>query len=121
MPDRLDHRHAPMGDSTDAGTDAGLARERTQLAWNRSGLAVIVCIAVLLRRLWPLRGGAQLVTLGLIAAAAIVWASAVLALRVRVVRGGRRFSPGHRPFHLMAAGTVALGAAAVVLALFTPG
>ena len=36
--------------------DPGLARERTALSWNRSGLAIIVCIAVVLRHLWPLNG-----------------------------------------------------------------
>jgi len=36
--------------------DSGLARERTDLAWNRSGLAVAVTVAIILRRLWPLSG-----------------------------------------------------------------
>ena len=62
--------------------DPGLARERTALSWNRSGLAIIVCIAVVLRHLWPLNGTDELVALGIIAAAAIVWALALLSLYV---------------------------------------
>ena len=44
--------------------DAGLAEERTVLAWNRSGLAVVVCVAVLLRHVWPLQGTDHEVALG---------------------------------------------------------
>ena len=62
--------------------DPGLARERTILAWNRSGLAIIVCIAVVLRHLWPLNGTDESVALGIIAAAAIIWALALLSLYV---------------------------------------
>ena len=53
--------------------EAGLAGERTALAWNRSGLAVVVCVAVLVRHAWPLHGTEHEVALGLIAGAVIVW------------------------------------------------
>ena len=52
----------------------GPGPERTDLAWNRTGLAVVVCIAVLLRRLRPLRGADQVVALAGISAGAMAWA-----------------------------------------------
>ena len=64
---------SPVGATSDL-PDVGLAGERTVLAWNRSGLAVVVCVAVLLRRVWPLHGTDQEVALGLIAGAVVVWA-----------------------------------------------
>jgi uncharacterized membrane protein YidH (DUF202 family) len=56
------------------------ARERTALAWNRSGLATVACIAVLLRHLWPLHGVSEEVALALVSLAAIVWAVALFLL-----------------------------------------
>jgi hypothetical protein len=55
------------------GRDTGLAHERTELAWNRSGLAVAVTIAIVLRRLWPLHGGTEVLALALIAGGAATW------------------------------------------------
>lgn len=50
-----------------------LARERTELAWSRSGLAVTVTVAVILRRLWPLSGGKAVTALAIIAVGAVIW------------------------------------------------
>jgi hypothetical protein len=58
--------------------DRGLARERTALVCNRSGLAVVVCIAVLVRHLWPIEGTGRDIAVCLIAAA-VVWSIVVLA------------------------------------------
>jgi uncharacterized membrane protein YidH (DUF202 family) len=100
--------------------DPGLARERTALAWNRSGLAIIVCIAVVLRHLWPLRGTDESVALGIIAAAAIIWALALLSLHV--TRRDRRngFARGDRTFGLITVGTVVLAIGGIALTLLTP-
>jgi hypothetical protein len=100
--------------------DPGLARERTALAWNRSGLAAVVCIAVLLRRIWPLHGGAEKLALGLIAAAAIVWA--LVLLMVITANTGPEARPvmGRRVFPLMTAGTLILAVVALVLAFVAP-
>ena len=88
--------------------DAGLAEERTVLAWNRSGLAVVVCVAVLLRHVWPLHGTDQEVALGLIAGAVIVWAI-VLAVLTFSARTHETGAP-HREnvFRLVTAGTLLL-------------
>jgi uncharacterized membrane protein YidH (DUF202 family) len=96
--------------------DEGLAGERTDLAWNRSGLAFVVCAAVLLRRTWPLRGADQFVALGGVSAAAAAWA---VALTVgRVLRGPvhQRVGLGPRRALVITVGTLALALAAVALA-----
>jgi uncharacterized membrane protein YidH (DUF202 family) len=101
--------------------DHGLAGERTQLAWNRSGLAFVVCIAVLVRRIWPLQGTDQIVALAGISAGSFAWALALWVGRVqaRVEPGQqRRLSP--RRATVITAGTLALALAALALALAPP-
>ena len=97
-------------------TDRGLAGERTALAWNRSGLAVVVCIAVVLRHLWPLQGVDEDLALGLTAAAAVVWAVALLVLTLPIGRRGENLPRGSGVFKLMTAGTIMLAVAGFVLA-----
>jgi uncharacterized membrane protein YidH (DUF202 family) len=100
--------------------DSGLAEERTVLAWNRSGLAVAVCVAVLLRHVWPLRGADQELALGLIATAVAAWA---------VVLSVLTFSAAHRDadvphranvFRLMTAATLLLAAVGFIAAFAAP-
>jgi len=97
--------------------DKAFAGERTILAWNRSGLAAVVCIAVLLRHTWPLRGTGQDAPLGLIAAAAIAWAGGFLASTASNAHRGRDVVLGPTIFRLMTAGTVVLAVVAFVLGL----
>lgn len=97
--------------------DKAFVRERTILAWNRSGLAAVVCIAVLLRHIWPLRGRSQDVALGLIAAAAIAWAVGFLARTASSVDRDRDVVLGPTIFRVMTAGTVILAVVAFVLGL----
>ena len=75
----------PAGIEVTPAPVAGTARERTLLAWNRSGLSALICIAVLLRHLWPLNGTGSVVALIVIAVAAFVWAT-----RSSCVHSGRR-------------------------------
>src|SRR3954452_13852566 len=64
--------------------DDGLAPERTQLAWNRTGIAFFVAIAALGRRVWPVDAGNHgWVVLALGIAALGVLAGLLLAGRVR--------------------------------------
>jgi hypothetical protein len=99
--------------------DHGLPGERTELAWNRSGLAVVACVAVLVRRIWPLRGTDLVVALACISGGAFAWA---VALSVGRARSGtaarRRLSPKRAAY--LTAGTLALAGAGIVLALVTP-
>jgi hypothetical protein len=104
----------------DPTADPGLARERTALAWNRSGLAAVVCIAVLLRRVWPIHGTAEKLVLGLIAAAAVVWALVLLAVLMAGSHPEGSLVMGRRVFPLMTAGTLILAVVAFVLAFVAP-
>jgi uncharacterized membrane protein YidH (DUF202 family) len=97
-------------------TDRGLARERTVLAWNRSGLAAVVCIAVLLRHVWPLHGDSLDLAVGLIAAAAILWAAVLVAVTTWGADREASALLGPRLFGLMTTGTMLLAAVAFVLA-----
>ena len=101
--------------------DPGLARDRTELAWHRSGLAVVVALAVLLRHLWPLNGAKSALVLGIIAFAAIAWAVGL--------RGVQRSRPeansvaaldaGHLRIFTLA--TLILAVAGFLLAFLFPG
>ncbi len=114
-----------MGDAWDAvaepggpARDPGLARERTELAWNRSGIAVLVVVAILLRRLWPLEGVRSVVAFVLIAVGAGVWAVGMqLARRSR--KGSDNPVVGLAVCRTLTIGTVILALAGLVLAVFT--
>ena len=102
------------------GEGRGLARERTELAWNRSGLAVAVTVAIVLRRLWPLSGNKEVVAGLLIASGAIIWAVGMrLGHRARVGADNRgALSPSS--FRALTVGTLMLAAAGFVIAIFFP-
>jgi uncharacterized membrane protein YidH (DUF202 family) len=98
----------------------GLAHERTALAWNRSGLAFVVCMAVLVRHLWPVHGAAQDIALALIAFSGMAWAAALAVFSIST--RGRVVDLRPRPviFRLTAAGTVLLAIVAFGLAFLAP-
>ncbi len=96
--------------------DRGLARERTVLAWNRSGLAVVVCLAVLLRHLWPLHGASEYLAVALISAAAVVWAIALFVFTRSVAYRDSGARLGPKVFPIMTAGTLILALVGFVLA-----
>jgi uncharacterized membrane protein YidH (DUF202 family) len=108
---------AEVADTGDEGTarDPGLARERTELAWNRSGLAVAVAVAIIVRRLWPLTSDRAVLVLLLIAAGAALWAVAM-----RFGRGARDRSPGggalgESACRMLTAGTLLLAGGALAV------
>jgi uncharacterized membrane protein YidH (DUF202 family) len=88
--------------------EPGLSEERTVLAWNRSGLAVVVCVAVLLRHVWPLRGTDQELALGLIAAAVVAWAIVLAVLTHSASRRDAYVPHGAKLFRLMTGATLLL-------------
>ncbi len=101
--------------------DHGLSSERTDLAWNRSGLAFAVCVAVLLRRIWPLHGTDQFLALACTSMGAVAWALALWVGRSLRSKTGSPSPPlGPRRAAVITGGTMALAVAALVLALIAP-
>ncbi|MEI8336331.1 MAG: DUF202 domain-containing protein [Actinomycetes bacterium] len=54
--------------------EGGLAGERTDLAWSRTGLAMIVIIASIGRRALTIRGTTEIVSLFVVLIGTLVWA-----------------------------------------------
>ena len=99
--------------------DDGLSPERTVMAWNRSGIAFLVAIAALGRRLWPLDRGNHrivLITVGIAAMAFLgsLWFASQLRTHSRY--GGETLDP--HAFRLVSGGTLVLAVAGFALALF---
>ena len=69
--------------------DPGAAQQRTDLAWTRSGLAVAVTVAIILRHLWPLTGDKAVAGFAVIAAGATLW-----TVTVNVGRSARHRTSG---------------------------
>jgi uncharacterized membrane protein YidH (DUF202 family) len=104
----------------DMDKDPGLARERTELAWSRSGLAVAVTVAIILRRLWPLSGDKAVVALVIIALGAILWVVGMqLGRQTRLGRGseGALTTSSCR---MMTIGTLVLAGAGFVVGVVLP-
>ena len=101
--------------------DEPLAGERTDLAWTRSGIAVALCVSVLLRRVWPLGRADHVFVIVLVAAGGLAWAVAFLVARriARTTRQGRDVIDG-RTLRILSAGTFVLALGAFVLGLLPP-
>jgi len=101
-------------DGWDPDRDPSLAAERTQLAWNRSGLAVLAAVAIALRRLWPVHGTTGSVILTLTALGALTWAAGMVMTRRS---GDGRPHLRHVHARTLTAGTLVLAAAGLALSL----
>jgi uncharacterized membrane protein YidH (DUF202 family) len=98
--------------------DPGLASERTALAWNRSGLAVLAVVAIILRRLWPLHGEREVVALTILAVGAIVWAlGMLLASRSQNAPGSTGLLSASNG-RILTIGTLVLAVAGFLVSLF---
>ena len=97
--------------------DDGLAEERTDLAWSRSGLALLAAFAILARRIWT--AGAtdgDFAAVALLASASILWAIAIIGttgVRHHSILGPRSAAQ----LQGIAMGTVAVAAAGLVISL----
>ena len=101
-------------------SDGGLAEERTVLAWNRSGLAAVVCVALILRHSWLLSHANRAIALGVTTTAAVAWALALSSLTTRATAGSHYPSLGPGTIHLIGAATLTLAVAALLLSLLAP-
>jgi len=100
--------------------DPGLAAERTDLAWNRSGLSLLACGAVVMRGLArpPLVTGRVAVGITILALGAFTAALGSWRLR-RARRGGARAATA-RDLRPIAFGVTVVGVAAFVVAALFP-
>jgi hypothetical protein len=101
-------------------SDTGLAQERTVLAWNRSGLDAVVCVAVLLRHTWPLHHADRAIAVGVTTTAAVVWPLALSSLTTRATAVSQYPRLGPRTIHLIGAATLTLAVVALLLSLLAP-
>jgi uncharacterized membrane protein YidH (DUF202 family) len=106
------------------GPDAGLAAERTDLAWSRSGLALGACGVVVLKGLPTITGhssqpvvGAAILVLGAVTGLLGRWS----AQRRRPRLGQARLVARWSDLAPAAYGTAAVGLAGLVLAFLRPG
>lgn|GEM_PF-1140848 len=101
----------------------GLAGERTDLAWNRSGLALLACgIAVAKGLKFPVTEPAHAVIGVIILVLGVfTWSMGHWEARKRRRNGHDREVAGFSDLAPVAYGTAAVGVAAFVLALFFPG
>jgi len=109
------------GGSRRSGSHQTLALERTALAWSRSGLAVVGCLAALARRFVPLETSADRVAaLVLLAFAGLSWAIALFLSRRRAGALDPRAGSQQGHLFLVAFSTVAVGLGALLIGLFPP-
>ena len=104
----------------DGTRDLGLARERTELAWSRSGLSVAATVAVTLRRLWPLTGDKAVLALALIAVGAVIWVLGMQLGRRQRLRAEGGGAATALTFRMLTIGTLTLAVAAFVVGLLLP-
>lgn len=111
-----------MGDPVDPvavaeAWDEGLAPQRTQLAWGRTGLAMAVAIAVLARRAWELGGAFEVATLLFVGVGGLVWLVGMRESRDLHLHMEPHGLVGMRAFGLVTAGTLLLAIGAMVLGI----
>lgn len=103
--------------------DEGLAAERTELAWSRSGVAIMACGVVIAKGLPEISGvPSRPITGGLILVLGLVtWGLGLQsARRRRAEEGGERGVAVWRDLAPIAIGTAAVGLASFLLGFFDP-
>jgi uncharacterized membrane protein YidH (DUF202 family) len=92
------------------------AGERTELAWARSGLALLACFVILARKVWTTgTHNGDLLAVALLGLGALGWAIGV-GFRIQRTRGVIRGPRSPVELLAVALGTVAVGVAGFVIA-----
>jgi len=100
--------------------DEGLSPQRTELAWGRTGLALVAAVAVLARRVWTLGGGFEVAAIVVVAVGGLVWLAGMRMSRDLHAHMEPHGLTGTRAFALVATGTVLLAVGASVFGVLTP-
>lgn len=100
--------------------DEGLAPQRTQLAWGRTGLAVAVSVAVLARRAWRLGGGFEVAALVAVGVGGLVWLFGMRRSRDLHLHMEPHGLDGTRAFGFVTLGTLLLAVGAAVFGILLP-
>jgi uncharacterized membrane protein YidH (DUF202 family) len=101
--------------------DIRVSAERTGLAWGRSGLGVLACLAILAQRFFPLDTRADHVAAYLLLGlGGVGWAVSAYLGRTRVIGTGTAGAASGRRLRFIAASTVVIAVAGFVLGLFPP-
>jgi uncharacterized membrane protein YidH (DUF202 family) len=110
VPDPLDPDRAPT-----------VAAERTGLAWSRSGLALLACLAILARRFFPLDTRADHVAAFLLlGAGGLGWAIAAFWGQGRSLTSGASGAAAAPRLRLLTLSTMAVAVAGFALGAFPP-
>ncbi len=88
-------------------------------AWNRSGLALLVAVAIMLRRLWPLEGTTTVVIIIILSAGAILWAVGMLLSRRPRLDMSTNGVATRSHFRILTLGTLVLALAGFLLGLLS--
>ena len=102
--------------------DAGLAAERTELAWSRSALSLLGCGAAAVHGIPNVTNGHPVTGAVLLGLGGLVWLAGVPLARQRAAAGVNTSRRAARYAELapVAFGTALVGIAALVLAAFFP-
>jgi uncharacterized membrane protein YidH (DUF202 family) len=107
--------------TSDKVRDPSLARERTELAWYRSGLAILVVVAVMLRYLWPLHSSQLVLILALVAFFGCTgWIVAMRLARRGAAAGRQADSLRLHQNAALTLGTIAVATAGTILGFVSP-
>ena len=97
--------------------DEGLAPQRTQLAWGRSGLAMAVAIAVLARRASAVGGPFEVAALVFVVLGGLLWMVGMRESRDNHLHLSPHGLTGVRGFGLVTLGTLLLAIGAMVFGM----
>jgi uncharacterized membrane protein YidH (DUF202 family) len=98
--------------------DEPLYEERTELAWNRSGLALLAAFAILARRVWTddTSVSGDLLAVALLGVACLGWAIGTMGWRLVHHRADEARPRDARELFAVTFGTLALAAAGLTIA-----